>query len=127
MFCQWLSPVLREHLMLFRGCTLNEFVSASIEQEDACRSHIEEERKKRPLSRPNGRVSPKYHLVYTPSGQPRVPPPPQQWSHRPPQLMAPRPPVYPQQVAPARALQPTGVGFSCFNRGRTGHFARQCS
>jgi hypothetical protein len=34
LFCQGLSPVLREHLMLFRGCTLNELVSTSIEQEE---------------------------------------------------------------------------------------------
>jgi hypothetical protein len=32
LFRQGLSLVLREHLMLFRGCTLNELVSASIEQ-----------------------------------------------------------------------------------------------
>jgi hypothetical protein len=31
LFHQGLSPVLREHLTLFWGCTLNELVSASIE------------------------------------------------------------------------------------------------
>jgi hypothetical protein len=41
LFRQGLSPVLREHLTLFRGCTLNELVSASIEQEDACRARLE--------------------------------------------------------------------------------------
>jgi hypothetical protein len=61
-----LSPVLREHLTLFRGCTLNELVSASIEQEDACRAHLEEERKKSPLRGPTGGASPKYRIVYTP-------------------------------------------------------------
>jgi hypothetical protein len=67
--------MLREHLTLFRGCTLNKLVSASIEQEDACRARLEEERKKRPLPGPNGGAPPKYHLVYTPpSGQPRGPP-----------------------------------------------------
>jgi hypothetical protein len=30
LFCQGLSPVLREHLTLFQGCTLNELVSASM-------------------------------------------------------------------------------------------------
>jgi hypothetical protein len=75
LFRQGLNPMLREHLMLFRGCTLNELVSASIEQEDACRAHLEEERKKRPLHGPNEGAPPKYHLVYTPpSGQPRGPP-----------------------------------------------------
>jgi hypothetical protein len=47
LFRQGLSPVLREHLTLFRGCILNELVSASIEQEYACRARLEEERKKR--------------------------------------------------------------------------------
>jgi hypothetical protein len=52
LFYQGLSPVLWEHLTLFQGCTLNELVNASIEQEDAYRARIEEERKKRPLSGP---------------------------------------------------------------------------
>jgi hypothetical protein len=47
LFRQGLSPELREHLMLFWGCTINELVSASIEQEGACHTHLEEERKKR--------------------------------------------------------------------------------
>jgi hypothetical protein len=59
LFCQGLKPVLHEHLTLFRGCTLNELMSGSIEQEDACHAHIEEERKKRPLSRPTGGSPPK--------------------------------------------------------------------
>jgi hypothetical protein len=74
LFHQRLSPVLREHLTLFRGCTLNKLVSTSIEQEDTCRARLEE-RKKRPLPGPNGGALPKYRLVYTPpSGQPRGPP-----------------------------------------------------
>jgi hypothetical protein len=68
LFSQGLSPVLREYLTLFRGCTLNELVSTSIEQEDAYCTHIEEERKKRPLSGPTGDALPKYRMVYTPSG-----------------------------------------------------------
>jgi hypothetical protein len=35
LFHQGLNPVLCEHLALFWGYTLNELVSASIEQEDA--------------------------------------------------------------------------------------------
>jgi hypothetical protein len=67
--------VLREHLTWFRGCTLNELVSASIEQEDMCRGRLEEERKKRPLPGPNGGAPPKYRLVYTPPlGQLHGPP-----------------------------------------------------
>jgi hypothetical protein len=45
---------------------LNVLVSTSIEQEDACRARMEEERKKRPLSRPTGGALSKYRLVYTP-------------------------------------------------------------
>jgi hypothetical protein len=75
LFRQGPSPVLHEQLMLFWGCTLNELVSASIEQKDACRARLEEERKKRPLPRSNGGAPPKYCMVYTPSsGQPRGPP-----------------------------------------------------
>jgi hypothetical protein len=71
LFRQGLSPMLCEDLTLFQGCTLNELVSTSIEQEDACRSRLEEERKKRPLPGPNRGAPPKYHLVYTPPlGQP---------------------------------------------------------
>jgi hypothetical protein len=83
LFHQGLSPMLREHLTLFQGCTLNELVSASIEQEDVCRAHLEEESKKRPLPVPNGGALPKYWLVYTLLlGQSRGPPSSQQWSQR---------------------------------------------
>jgi hypothetical protein len=101
LFRQGLSPVLREHLTLFRGCTLNELVSACIEQEDGCCACLEEERKKRPLPGPNGGAPPKYRLVHTPpSGQPCGSPSSQQWSQHPPQQVAPRPPVYPLLAAP---------------------------
>jgi hypothetical protein len=81
LFRQVLSPVLREHLTLFWGCTLNKLVSASIKQEDMCRARLEEEWKKRPLLGPNRGAPPKYHLVYTPpSGQPHGPPSSEQWS-----------------------------------------------
>jgi hypothetical protein len=89
---QGLDPVLHGHLTLFQGCTLNELVSASIEQEDTCRACVEEERKKRPLSGPAGGALPKYHLVNTPpSSQTRGHPLSHQWSHRPPQQVAPHP------------------------------------
>jgi hypothetical protein len=75
LFRQGLSPMLHENLTLFRGCTLNELVSTSIEQEDVCRARLEEERKKRPLPAPNGGAPPKYCLIYTlPSVQPCTPP-----------------------------------------------------
>jgi hypothetical protein len=46
LFHQGLNPTLHEHLTLFWAYTLNELVSSSIEQEDACRARMEEERKK---------------------------------------------------------------------------------
>jgi hypothetical protein len=96
LFRQGLSPVLCEHLMLFWGYTLNELVSTSIEQKDVCHALLEEERKKRPLPMPNGGTPSKYRLFYTLSlGQLRGPPLSQQWSHRPPQWVAPHPPIYP--------------------------------
>jgi hypothetical protein len=127
LFRQGLNPVLHEHFMLFRDYTLNELVSASIVQEDACHARLEEERKKRPLPGPNGGASPKYRLVYTPpSGQPRGPPSSQQWSQRPPQQMAPCRPIYLRLAAPPRAPHPTGVGFPCFNYGQIGHISHEC-
>jgi hypothetical protein len=127
LFRQGLSPVLCEHLTLFWGCTLNELVSASIDQEDVCRARLEEEREKRHLPRPTGGAPPKYRLVYTlPSGQPRGPPSSLQWSHRPPRQVAPRPPVYPRLAAPPRAPQPAGVGFRCLNCGQIGHVSHEC-
>jgi hypothetical protein len=102
LFRQGLSPVLREHLTLFRGCTLNELVSASIEQEDVCRAHLEEERSKRSLPGPNGGAPPKYRLIYTsPSSPPCGLPLSQQWNHRLPQQVAPRSPIYPHLAAPS--------------------------
>jgi hypothetical protein len=109
LFRQGLSPVSREHLTLFWGCALNELMSTSIEQEDACRARLGEGRKKRPLPGPNKGALPKYRLVYTPPlGQLPGPPPSQQWSHRPPQQVAPCPPIYPRLNTPPRAPQPAG-------------------
>jgi hypothetical protein len=68
--------VLYEHLTLFHDCTFNEFVSVSIEQEDAYCARMEEEKRKRPLLGPSGGSSHKYCLVYTPLlGQLCGPPP----------------------------------------------------
>jgi hypothetical protein len=54
------------------------------------------------------------------------PPSSQQWSHYPPQQVAPCPPVYLWLAAPPRAPQPAGVGFPCFNCDQIGHFSCEC-
>jgi hypothetical protein len=63
LFCQGLNPVLHEHLTLFGACSLNELVSASIQQENTCGSRMEEEKMKRPMSGPIRGTPPKYYLV----------------------------------------------------------------
>jgi hypothetical protein len=74
LFHQGCSPMLRDHLTLFQGCTMNELVSTSIEQEDMCHARLEKERKKRPLPGPTRGAPPKYLLVDTlPSSQPCAP------------------------------------------------------
>jgi hypothetical protein len=111
--------------MLFQGCSLNELVSNSIKLEDACHACMEE-RKKRPLQGSTRGAPPMYRLVYTPpSGQPRGPPLPQQWSRHPSQWVTPRPPVHTQPATPPRAPQPATVAFPFFNYGRARHFARE--
>jgi hypothetical protein len=70
---------------------------------------------------------PRYQLVYTlPSGQPCGPPLSQQWSHRPPQEVAPRSPDYPRLAAPPQAPQLAEVGFLCFHCGQIGQFSHEC-
>jgi hypothetical protein len=67
LFYQGLSPMLREHLTLFWRCTLNELVSSSIEQEDACRARLEEERKKGHVPGPNRGTPPGLHSAFRPT------------------------------------------------------------
>jgi hypothetical protein len=75
LFREGLSSRVREHLTLFCGCTFNELVSDSIEQEYASRAQMEEEKRKRPFLGSSRGVPPKSCLVYTqPVGQPRGPP-----------------------------------------------------
>jgi hypothetical protein len=102
-------------------------MSGTIRQEDAIRATKEEKRGKRAAPGPSGGAPAKYRLVYTLSaGQPRSPPPQQQWGYRTPEQVALRPPAHPQQPAPPRALQTAGLGYPCFNYGRPGHFAQDC-
>jgi hypothetical protein len=77
LLCLRLNPMLREHLTLIWGCTLNELVTTSIEQERLSSSYGGGEEEEA-LSRPTGGAPPKYRLVCTPpSSQPRGQPPSQ--------------------------------------------------
>jgi hypothetical protein len=57
LFHQGLNSRLHEHLTLFHDCTFNELVSASFEQEDACRADMKEKRKM-PFSGASGGAPP---------------------------------------------------------------------
>jgi hypothetical protein len=78
LLCLRLNPMLREHLTLIRGCTLNELVTTTIEQERLSSSYGGGGEEEEALSRPTGGAPSKYRLVCTPpSSQPRGQPPSQ--------------------------------------------------
>jgi hypothetical protein len=92
LFKRGLSLPLQDCLVQLRGVSFNTLVSAAIEQEGTYITLLVEEEKMRKraslrhLEDSIGDAPPKYHLVYTPSvGKSRVPPPPPQWDHHPPQ------------------------------------------
>jgi hypothetical protein len=92
LFRRGLSLPLQDRLVRLCGMSFNALVSAAIEQEGTYITLLAEEEKMRkraslrPLEDSTRGAPPKYRIVYTPSvGKSRVPPPPPQWDHHPPQ------------------------------------------
>jgi hypothetical protein len=89
LFRKGLSFPLQNCLVMFHVLSFNALVSTAIDQEGTYRALLDEEEEgamSGPSEDSTGGAPPKYRLVYSPSaGKSRVPPPPSQWDHRPPQ------------------------------------------
>jgi hypothetical protein len=132
-----LSTKLQERMALNTGGTFPEFVSNVMIADDAIRAHKKTKRKV--VAVPSSCAPPKYQTVY--HHDPTYPPRPQHQHQRSQQQWAPRPPPRQHQQAAPRALPPpppvmclpapptTGAasGHTCFNYGRSGHFAQECT
>jgi hypothetical protein len=133
-----LSTKLQKRMALNSGGTFPKFVSNVMIMDDVIRSH-KETKKRKAVAAPSSSAPMKYQTVYhhgstyPPRQQHQHQCPQQQWSPHPPQRQhqraAPKalPPPLPVMNLSAPPTAGAASSHTCFNYGRSGHFARECT